>query len=59
MCDHIMAFPEGYDTKAGEMGVRLGGSENLRVLLGLKRLADGKSHLSIIHWLSMIKGTDL
>lgn len=34
--DRIMGFPEGYETKVGERGLRLSGGEKQRVSLGLE-----------------------
>ena len=33
MHDRIMSFPEGYDTKVGERGIRLSGGEKQRVAI--------------------------
>jgi ABC-type multidrug transport system fused ATPase/permease subunit len=33
MHDRIMSFPEGYETKVGERGVRLSGGEKQRVAI--------------------------
>ena len=33
MHDRIMTFPDGYDTKVGERGVRLSGGEKQRVAI--------------------------
>lgn len=33
MHDRIMSFPDGYDTKVGERGIRLSGGEKQRVAI--------------------------
>lgn len=40
MHERIMSFPDGYDTKVGERGVRLSGGEKQRVAIARTLLKD-------------------